>query len=213
MSFSRFSFTRTACKVLTVFTLVWKCAGAEQIIYDNTTHFLEHFAGEKTEFGDELRLAGTARTLTQISFEYFGEFAQQGDEFLKVRIYANETPYDLYRFSPTTLLYESGLFGINPGYNTRVLPGFNTVVPDIITVTFEFRGLAENEKAGVLLYDPPTVGKSYNEFWRKSEAGIWQPIIYSSTDPTLKAKAAIQIKAVETVRLKSLSISTNNTLK
>lgn len=177
-----------------------------EIIYDNTENFLEHYAGEKTEFGDELTLAGTNRTLKKLSFEYFGEFAQQGDEFVKVRIYKNEKVYDLYRKEPTTLLYESGFFGINPGYNTRRL-NLDVVVPDIVTVTFEFFGLSETETAGVLLYDPPTIGMSWNEFWRKNEAGIWQPIIYSTTDPTMKAKAGIRLEAAPTVRLNSMTVS------
>jgi hypothetical protein len=182
-------------------------SSAQQIVYDNTTTYLDRFAGEEGEFGDEIILGGTARLLTQIQFEYFGDFAQQGDELAKVRIYTNDKVYDLFRNEPTTVLFESGYFPINPGYNSRSIAVPGVLLPEVVTFTIEFRGLASTEKAGLLLYSPPTVGRSWNEFWRRSEEGNWQPIIYSRTDPTLKANAALRLTAREELRMHGQSMS------
>lgn len=182
-------------------------ASAQEIVYDNTKTFLDRYAGEAGEFGDWLILAGTARVLTDIQFEYFGDFSQQGDELAKVRIYANEKAYDLYRREPTTVLYESGYFPINPGYSSKHLSVPNVLLPDEVTFTIEFGGIAETETAGLLLYSPPSVGRSFNEFWRRNDEGFWQPIIYSKTDLSLKANAAVRLTAKEAVRLHGLSLS------
>jgi hypothetical protein len=44
---------------------------AEEIIYDNTAGFFGTYASELTEYGDQVDLGGTARTLTQVDFECF----------------------------------------------------------------------------------------------------------------------------------------------
>lgn len=206
MTFPPFSICRSLRTLCCVLALV-SGALADEIVYDNTANSLEYQIAEKREFGDELVLGGTARTLTEVAFEYFGDFVQQGDEAAKVRLYSNEKPYDLYRNEPTTVLYESGFFPINPGYNAKVLPGFNAQLRDVVTFTIEVRGLAANESVGLLLYNPPTVGRSYNEFWRRNANGKWEAVIYNISEPGIKAKAAVRLTAVETLRLGALTVS------
>jgi hypothetical protein len=208
MSFSPFAALRVALLASSVL-----CVSAQEIIYDNTTTFLTTYAVEKKEFGDELELAGTARVLKEIAFEYFGSFAQQGDEIERIRLYSNDKQYDLYRKEPTRLLYESGLFGINPGFHAHSLQGFNTVLPDIVTMTVEFYGIAPTETAGLLLYAPPTVGFSYNELWRRNDAGKWEPIIYSTTDPNLKANISVRLKAVDVPKILSIKSTPEKVLQ
>lgn len=179
-----------------------------EIIYDNTSTYLNRTFNEKTEYGDQVDLGGTARRLTQILFEYYGDFQQQGDEMVKVRLYTNETPYDRYRKAPTTLLYESGWMPIEPGYNTRSAGGLNIQLPlHTVTVTVEFAGLAENEVAGLLFYGPPTVGYSFNEIWMRGAAGHWAAVNYSSSDPTKRASAGLRLVAEPDVRLDQHQVS------
>ena len=186
----------------------WANLEAQTIVYDNTAKPLGSYAGEPGEFGDEVELAGTARTLVDISFEYFAKFTPQGDEMARVRLYSNEKPYDLYRNEPTRVLYESPFFPIETNYNSFTLPGFSTQLPNVVTFIIEFRGLdGPDEAVGLLLYSPATVGRTYNEFWRRNEAGQWQPIIYSLTDPKLKANAALRLRAAETVRMGSVQVT------
>lgn len=207
MMFQRLSSACLRAVQLLAASVAVASSAQQQIVYDNTTTYLDRFAGEEGEFGDEIILAGTARLLTQIQFEYFGDFAQQGDELAKVRIYTNEKVYDLYRNEPTKVLFESGFFPINPGYNSRSITVPGVLLPEVVTFTIEFRGLASTEKAGLLLYSPPSVGQSWNELWRRNDEGNWQPIIYSRTDPTLKANTALRLTAREELRLHGQAMS------
>jgi hypothetical protein len=171
-------------------------SGRAEVIYDNTQFLLSGYAGETREYGDQLDLEGTARTVTELTFYYYGDFVSDGDEGVKVRLYSNETPYDLFRQSPTKLLYESGNMPIKQGYNIRTINKLNIKIPgNTVTVTFEFKGLTGEEVAGVLLYGPPTIGSSFNEFWGKSATGSWSPFLYSTTDPARKANGAIKLVA------------------
>jgi hypothetical protein len=180
-------------------------AANKEIVYDNTSTPLfdtradpprQRYANQKVEYGDQLQLGGTGRYVTDIYFEYFGNFTAQGDEMGWVRIYNNRLIYDQYRNSPTDVLYESGFFPVYPGYHVEHLENLNVRVPDIITLGLSFTGLDGNEDAGFLLYSPPTVGLSYNEFWRRTPANQWEAFTYTLTDPTLKANASIRIMAV-----------------
>jgi hypothetical protein len=175
-----------------------------EIIYDNTTTPMldnsvsparSRYADSTVEYGDQLQLAGTARTITDIYIEYYGNFTAQGDEYARLRVYNNKNTYDLFRKSPTDILFESDFFKAYPGYNTYALHNLNITVPDIITLSLEFSGLGAGEDAGFLMYSPPTVGLSYNEFWRRTTVGGWEAFLYSLTDPTFKANASIRIVA------------------
>jgi hypothetical protein len=188
-----FSFARLVAAMLVFLSGL---AARGEVIYDNTSHFLNNFFNEQTEYGDQVDLEGTARRLTQMRFEYFGRFAVDGDERVKVRLYANEKQYDRYRKEPTTLLFESDWMSIFPGYNTHTISGLNVPLPlQTVTFTVEFTGIAEDEAAGLLFYDPPTVGYSFNEVWFRGATGIWVPVLYSTSDPMKRASASLRLIA------------------
>ncbi|MGV3774722.1 MAG: PEP-CTERM sorting domain-containing protein [Verrucomicrobiales bacterium] len=153
---------------------------AKELVYDNTTTYLERFGTEVTEYGDELNLAGSSRVVTDFVFRYFGDFTQTGDEFARIRFYKNDVPLSQNQIAPGTLLWTSTLFGLNPGNNTRVLSVPNIEVPGNFTFTIQFQGMSQQagDRAGLLMYDPPTVGTSFNDFWRKREDGEWRLVRY-----------------------------------
>src|SRR5262249_52353014 len=91
-----------------------------EVIYDNTQTVLGAGPIEEEEYGDQLDLQGTARTLTSLTFYYYADIVPDG-QTLKVRLYTNETPYDDYRNSPTKLLYESGYIPMSTGYNAGTI--------------------------------------------------------------------------------------------
>lgn len=177
-----------------------------EIIYDNTSTPMldarftpprQRYVNQNLEeIADQLQLSGTARMITDIYFEYYGNFTAQGDETARVRIYNNSKVYDNYRKSPTDTLYESGFFRIYQGYHVEHLQNLNLPVPDIISFGISFGGLAQNEDAGFLLYSPPSVGASFNELWRRKPASDWEVITFNLSDPTYKANAGIRIVAV-----------------
>jgi hypothetical protein len=173
-----------------------------EVIYDNTATYLGNFVSDRREYGDQLDLGGTARRLTQIQFEYFGRFATNGDEAVKVRLYTNEKQYDRYRKEPTTLLFESDWLPINPGFGNRLLDGLNVLLPlHTVTFTVEFSGIAPDEEAGLLFYGPPTEGYSFNEFWMKGTSGRWFTILYSNTDPKMRASVGLRLIAEPDVQV------------
>lgn len=187
-------------RLLVVVAFSFVCNVRAQIIYDNTDTYLNNVVSEKREYGDQLDLGGVARRLTQIQFEYFGNFATNGDEGVKVRLYTNEDPYDRYRKAPTTLIYESDWIPITPGFQRRLVDGLNVLLPlQTVTFTAEFKGIATNEVAGLLFYGPPTEGYSFNEFWVRNALGAWVPILYSNTDPAKRANIGLRLIAVPDV--------------
>ncbi len=187
---------RTLCLCLFCSLLLfsWNVRSIE-VIYDNTQTVLGGGPSESSEYGDQVDLEGTARTLTSLTFFYYADFEPDAHQAMKVRLYRNETPYDNFRNAPTTVLYESGYMPMLPGYNARSVSNLNVKLPpDTVTFTVEFKGLKTNEMASLVLCNPPSIGSSFNEFWHRTERG-WSPFLYSTTDFSLKANAGLKLVA------------------
>lgn len=182
--------------------LRWKIAGLlaglavvlgarADIVYDNTTpaNYQGTFLASTNEYGDEISLAGTARLVVAFLFEYFGDFVPSGDEKVRFRIYAQDgqpyPPYPKY-LEPGTVLYDSGFLAISTNVNTIPLLIPKLLVPNTFTYTVQFVGLTQvpGDRAGLMIYDPPTVGAelppymgktiigSYPDFWKLVD-GQW----------------------------------------
>src|SRR5688572_169813 len=110
---------------------------AHEIVFDNTTTYTGKFFASTNEFGDQLFLGGSERTVTEFAFEYFGAFTAGGDETGRLRFYAHNGPELSPGFAdsrmPGTLLFDSGLFPINPGFNSKGFVGLDVPVPDTFT--------------------------------------------------------------------------------
>ena len=162
---------RTGPGLLIFLCLAWVCA--EEVVYDNTSSSQKEFYPTHLEFGDEITLGGKARILSTFSFEYYGDFKSAGDdrETLVVRFYANDGGGEYSQ--PGSLLFESDPMLIRPGFNTIALKGLTIRVPEKLTWTVEFKGISglSGSQAGLLLYDPPKVGKSFNDFWQRTPDG------------------------------------------
>jgi hypothetical protein len=165
-----------------------------EIIYDNSTTYEDAFNDSLLETGDEVNVAGTARLVTGFAFEYFAEFTPTGDETARVRFYQmNGAPGENDFATPGTLLYDSGAFNIASGYRTVNITDMNALLPATkFTWSVEFAGITEAESAGLLYYNPPTVGSSDDYFWQK-ENGTWTAV---ETDTTGNNFAA-RVTAVE----------------
>lgn len=155
-----------------VSTLVGAQAFAQQVVYDNSTTYLGQHYASSGWFGDEINLALGPRTVTQFEFEYFGLSAGT----FQVRFYANDGAdvthivdgKTITSKAPGTLLYESPTASILTGFRSVKIDGFAVDVPDTFTWAVDFGG----ENAGLLLYDPPTAGSSFKDFWR-NVGGTW----------------------------------------
>lgn len=170
---------------------------ADEIVFENSEVYSGHYASVLSEYGDEITLGGTARTLTEFIFEYAGDFFSQGDEVGKVRFYANDNgPFHL----PGTLLWESPLFPVRKGPGvTEGWANINIDVPDTFTWTVQFFGLTMNTTAGQLdvaglrYYGLPKIGQSYNDFWIRN-GDSWQ--LFGPPADVPKANFAVRVKAV-----------------
>ena len=76
---------------------------------------------------------------------------------------------------PGTLLFESDTFSLQNKYNTVTIHGLGLELPEgtsEVTWSVEFLNLGVG-RAGLLLYDPPTLGDSHDDFWEKVK-GEWE---------------------------------------
>lgn len=143
------------------------------IIYDNSSTPLNKFFQVSGEVGDQITPPGGGWTLDTVSFEYFAS-GLSGNEVAKFRIYANDGPEFVPGANrtgvPTSLLYESPAFTpINGNYPITItdLRPLKVLLPETFTWTVSISGVAGAEQFGLKLYDPPTVGKSFDDLWVK----------------------------------------------
>lgn len=157
---------RALCAMCSVM-LVSLCQA--ETVYDNSHAYEEKFYPTPNEFGDELYLSGQARIVTELRFEYFGDFTAEGDERAVVRFYRNDGPGEYP--TPGTLIFKSDPIVIHPGLNMVVLRDLSVEVPEPFTWTVQFEGLLGRlrDKAGLTMFDPPANGFSYDDFWMKRE--------------------------------------------
>jgi hypothetical protein len=169
-----------ASQIAILFTLCAMALHAQEIVYDNTVHNLDFGLPVTGEVGDEVTLGGTARNITDVQFEYFGNWLTQGNEVGQLRFYLNDGPgVDLFNSqAPKTMIWESPLFQLYPGYNAQSIHDLNIAVPNNFTVGMQFYGIdrSAGEEMQILLYDPPTVGKSFGDYWQKNGStwGLWE---------------------------------------
>lgn len=148
------------------------------IVYDNTANNLnqQYFPTDPTlEFGDQITLFGTDRTLSQISFYYFLSGSSLTSQSMTLRLYAGNGSNP-----PTTPFYTSDPIdssrGLALGGNTETISfdlATPVTLPDNLIWTVQFSNLAAGQTGGLLLYGPPTVGSSLNDFWQKDSTGTW----------------------------------------
>ncbi len=190
------------------------------LVFNNASNDLAYrFNPFEVEVGDEIVLAGTARHLKEFVFEYWGLNSNQvqfaGNVKARVRFYANDgDPYNGYA-TPGTVLYDSGLFGVDTTTrSTLTIDNFVTdatvplvsPVPDSFTWTVQFSGLDDGDAAGVDLFSPATLGLDYTDYWEHDPAG-WT----LKTNPVVSVDFAAQvIAAQEDVTVTVLSTSTNH---
>jgi hypothetical protein len=173
--------------------LIWSLPAlrSQVTVYENASQYSGLVAQTTNEYGDEIRLEGTARVLTQIRFEYYADFFSNADEAAQLKIYANTGPdwkgNSSYPTPAATPLWESPFFTISRGFHVKEIPIPAIRVPDRITWTVKFYGISmrngvstldpavTNDTAGLLFYGTATVGESFNDFWERLTEG-WTPV-------------------------------------
>lgn len=141
-----------------LFTLLSFCAsGLAGVVYDNSfTDLNKTYGVNGVQFGDEINLAGTDRSVTDFQFEYFLSANANGNETARLVLYANDGPGK----APGTPLYTSPALSLQPGFQVAEASGLSVSVPDTLTWAITFSGVDASEVAGLRIYNPPTVGTS-----------------------------------------------------
>lgn len=157
-----------------------------EVVYDNTQGNQGAMFVSQNEYGDEINLApGAARRAVDFQFTYYSNYDLADGAIL--RLYKNNGPIVRGANSPGDLLYQSAVFDIKKSdasdpNNVRAttasinLAGTGLLLPDTLTWTVEFSGVGGGNEASALVYDPPSVGTSFADFWEHSGSG-WDLLV------------------------------------
>ncbi len=154
---------------------------ASTIVYSNTVNYSGFYLNPGlSEVGDEIILGAGPRIARSFQFEYYANNLRVGNvtnEQFRLRFYDNSTitPNDLGVF------YDSGLINLpvptNPsGRNSLLFDlSFATIVlPNNFTWSVQFSGIDAGEAAGLTIFDPPTVGNNFDDYWLRNGVGAWE---------------------------------------
>jgi hypothetical protein len=185
-----------------------------EVVYDNSSHPEETFNNTLLESADQITVEGDARLLTEFAFEYFGGFVATGDETARLRFYYIDGLEQNGLNSPGTLFYDSGPFNIASGYRTVRARQLDLLLEaDTFTWSVQFAGLGESEQAGLLNYDPPTVGGSGDFFWQKRD-DIWQAVASDDTGNNFAARLIAElVLRIRTIQRQGAAASVVATVK
>ena len=182
--------------------LVSLSARSSEIVFENTSGMTTDYYMFGRQYGDDISLAGSGRIVTEFTFLYFGNIPTNlisAGEW-RIRFYKNdgapEYPNITSTEKPKSLIWESGMYPVQSGYQKTTLAVPQVTVPDRFTWTVEFFNLPQDSDngAGLVLANPPTIGAklpgnispvigSYSDFWMLGEADIedsWSLHLFSS---------------------------------
>jgi hypothetical protein len=163
-------------------------ASAQTLLYDDlegTSDYQMNFNTGSAEIGNDITLAGPS-TATEFDLQYFfnAPDGTTGNEQMQVRFYLNDGPMVSGAASPSTVVYDSGMFSMATYAppTTRAILTFdltptggnamNLSAPlSDFTWTVQITGLQAPETAGLTLYDPATVGVNHPTFWENTGSG------------------------------------------
>jgi len=145
------------------------------VVYDNSDPASSlnrsYSPGNNIEFGDQVFLSGADRRITDFSFDYFLGANASGNETGELFFYSNDG--GITGSEPGTVLYQSGSFSLGTGFQRIAAQALAVNVPNTFTWSVAFNGLDLGEQAGLLVFDPPTTGASFDDFWVKNTGGAW----------------------------------------
>jgi hypothetical protein len=171
------------------------------VVYDNSLNDLNRIYSplgnaNGVEFGDEINLAAGERLISGFQFEYFLGANASGNETAQLILRANDgapitrtvngSTFDVA--SPNTVLYTSPVLTLGTGYQIADAIGFAPFeAPNTFTWSVTFQGIEANEVVGLRLYDPPTIGTSFADFWQRND-GTWNTYIIDDAPANFAAR-------------------------
>jgi hypothetical protein len=144
-----------------------------ELIFDNSKNDLNLFLSRAEEFGDEIDFGGTARLVTSMAFQVFGENALPANAQARFRLYRANGPLppapEPQVPPPGDLLFQSPDVELRPGVQAVRIVDLSIPVPNRVMWTVEFLNLGSQagQRAGLQVYHPPVVGRSFKDYWVK----------------------------------------------
>lgn len=198
------SWSLLACGVLAVTS----AAEASTVVYYNLTNPAEAYIGGFTyvEVADEVTLEAGPRFLDTARIAYYGA-RFDGDETLTVTVYAMDgspTPDSFGLPTPGTVLF-SETVPIVAG-DTEIAIFTETtgkvVLPDTVAIGLQFHGVdfdpvGPGSDAGPVLFDPPVLGSSFDDFWLRGFPAPDSPWALYTFDGVPPANFGIEIALAE----------------
>ena len=141
--------------------------------------------GVSQEWGDQVKLAGSGRTITEMTVYTFGDFgAPSGSEKIRIRFYdqTGGITGNPPKPGPGNLLWDSGFIPMKPGWRAQRIAVPSIVVPEVFTWSASFDGVTglPFNRSGLCYFGPPTIGESGNWLWRRTnDTSPWN---YQVTD-------------------------------
>jgi hypothetical protein len=159
------------------------------VVYDNLVTPLGNYLGgfAYVEAADDMDLGPGGRTFESITVAYAG-FNFDGDETLTVTIYEMDgapTPGSFGFNTPGTVLFTATVpITATDGAQITFTDNTGIVLPDTVGVGFAFAGVefdptGAGADGGPLLYHPPAVGSSLDDYWLRGfpnpgdDWGLW----------------------------------------
>jgi hypothetical protein len=158
-------------------SLLFCTTGLASVVYDNSVNSLNNrvYAPGNGEYGDQIFLAGSDRRISDFQFDYFVSANANGNETGDLRMYRNDG--GATGTAPGSLIYSSGDFSLDKGFQTVVAQALSVTVPNTFTWTVVFKGVDAGEQVGLRLFNPPTVGASLDDYWFKNPDSTWSTLV------------------------------------
>ena len=187
--------------------------GHAELIYDNSANDLRAFLTRTEEFGDEVIFAGSARTVTAMSFQVFGEPALPPNAKVVFRLYRNGGPPRPGSQAPTPseLLYQSEQIDVRRGVQVIRILDLQVNVPSTVTwsVAFVGTGTQAGTRAGLQIYHPPVIGRSFRDYWVREPDG-WR--LYAQAGSSFSFAATFEALPDPEVRITTSAAAGGRTL-
>jgi hypothetical protein len=204
-------------KSLAVLSVLAAAAATAQadVIYSNTNGpVLTNFNSGNVLVGDEINFDGSPRLLTKFDMQVYS-INLSGGEQARVILYDNTgIAYNGYANRPNNVLWTSDWFTLSGQLVPAVtgstwswsvndtLPN-NIVLPNRVTLAVQFSGIDGGESAGVMIFDPPTIGYSLQDYWEYDAINDW----HVKTNANVNFNFGMSVQAVPEPSFWALAIT------
>jgi hypothetical protein len=182
-------------------------AARAELVFDSSSTVFPLYLPGTSEIGDEITLAGEARTVTGLRFDYYLDPRAGNTVTGRVRIYLNNGAGFPPR--PQEVLYSSPSIALATGYANVQVSGVALDVPESFTVAILFQNVPANlaGRVGPVFYgeERPAIGRGFDDYWVRQTNGVWLPARFPNGQPPVHFSMLVEAQPDPPVRLLSVT--------